>query len=853
MGGAGAAGHTAREVKALSAAEPISQCDSPAGCVPGALRRHHWFWRWFLFFFKDTLGKMRVTLTCLLCFLCGHPAVTDPDSRHSHPAVNGKGNDTTLLESPCKGKPLDFVFIIDSSRSVRPHDYEKVKAFIKNILEFLDVGPEATRVGLLQYGSVVQNEFFLRDFQKKSDMQKAVDDMIQLASGTMTGLAIEFTMNVAFSEAEGARSPDTNVPRMAMVVTDGRPQDTVHEVAASARSAGIEIFAIGVGRVDMSTLLAIGSEPHAEHVFLVANFSQIETLTSVFQSKICGGAGLCSVVDHRCDHHCVGTPTSYMCRCRKGYVLNSDGKTCQVIDHCDQRNHGCEHDCVSTPDSYVCRCKKGFVLNADGKTCREVDFCTLGTHGCEHKCVNTEDSFLCQCQEGYTLKPDGKTCKRIDLCALGHHGCEHKCVNTGDSYECQCHKGYTLNPDGKTCRRIDLCVSGIHGCEHKCVNIEDSYECRCHKGYKLNLDEKTCRKIALCALGHHGCEHKCVNTGDSFVCQCHKGYTLNPDGKTCRRIDLCNLGHHGCEHKCVNTEDSFVCQCHKGYTLNPDGKTCRKIDLCALGHHGCAHECVNTDGSYECRCYTGYTLNADGKTCERPECGKMDLVFVIDGSKSLGLANFQLVKQFVNSIVDSLNVSRGHTQVGLLQYSTKVRTEFSLGQFSSAPAIKQAVSRMQYMARGSMTGSALRHMFEVSFSPERGARPSVHRVSIVFTDGRSQDDVSKWAAKAQESGIVMYAVGVGKAIEDELREIASEPDEKHLLYAKDFSRMDEITNKLKSHICEAVPKPPIEDLCRCENMISFRNQAAEQLNRLNLKLELLTKRLDTLENDLGDN
>nr|XP_023670721.1 matrilin-2 isoform X2 [Paramormyrops kingsleyae] len=837
---------------------------------------------------------MRVTLTCLLCFLCGHSAVADLHSHHSHPAVNKKGNDTPLLESPCKGKPLDFVFIIDSSRSVRPHDYEKVKAFIKNILEFLDVGPEATRVGLLQYGSVVQNEFFLRDFQRKSDMQKAVDDMIQLASGTMTGLAIEYTMNVAFSEAEGARSPDANVRRMAMVVTDGRPQDTVHEVAASARSAGIEIFAIGVGRVDMNTLLAIGSEPHAEHVFLVANFSQIETLTSVFQSKICGGAGLCSVVDHGCDHHCVSTPTSYMCRCRKGYVLNSDGKTCQVIDHCDHRKHGCEHDCVSTPDSYVCRCKKGFVLNADGKTCREVDFCALGTHGCEHKCVNTEDSFLCQCHEGYDLKPDGKTCKRIDLCALGHHGCEHKCVNTEDSYECQCHKGYTLNPDGKTCKKIDLCSSGVHGCEHKCVNIEDSYECRCHKGYKLNLDGKTCRKTDLCALGHHGCEHKCVKTEDSFVCQCHKGHTLNPDEKTCKRIDLCALGHHGCKHKCVNTEDSFVCECHKGYTLNPDGKTCRKsdlcalgthgcehkcvktedsfvcqcheghtlnpdgktckkIDLCALGHHGCAHECVNTDGSYECQCHTGYTLNADGKTCDRPECGKMDLVFVIDGSKSLGLANFQLVKQFVNSIVGSLNVSRGHTQVGLLQYSTKVRTEFSLGQLSSAPAIKQAVSRMQYMARGSMTGSALRHMFEVSFSPERGSRPSVHRVSIVFTDGRSQDDVSKWAAKAQESGIIIYAVGVGKAIEDELREIASEPDEKHLLYAKDFSRMDEITNKLKSHICEAVPKPPTEDLCRCENMISFRHQAAEQLNRLNLKLELLTKRLDTLENDLGHN
>lgn len=143
-----------------------------------------------------------------------------------------------------------------------------------------------------------------------------------------------------------------------------------------------------------------------------------------------------------------------------------------------------------------------------------------------------------------------------------------------------------------------------------------------------------------------------------------------------------------------------------------------------------------------------------------PGChdGVMDLVFVIDGSKSLGPANFELVKQFVNSIVDSLDVSRTSTRVGLIQFSTKVRTEFSLGQHAAAQDVKRAVSQMQYMGRGSMTGSALRHMFQFSFSEKEGARLNVPRICVVFTDGRSQDDVSEWASKAKTSGGMSYFV-----------------------------------------------------------------------------------------------
>eukprot|EP00063_Salmo_salar_P081945 XP_014056780.1 PREDICTED: matrilin-2-like isoform X3 [Salmo salar] len=638
---------------------------------------------------------MRSLTLGLFCLLCCDAVRVDPsDRRRPRPSVLSRGrNDSAVqsnsVESLCKGKPLDFVFIIDSSRSVRPSDYEKVKIFITNILAFLDVGPEATRVGLLQYGSVVQNEFSLNTYSRKADVERAVKAMDHLASGTMTGLAIQYTMETAFTEPEGARPADMHIPRIAMIVTDGRPQDTVEEVAAQARQAGIQIFAIGVGRVDMNTLRAIGSEPHSEHVYLVANFSQIETLTSVFQSNLCGGTDLCSVMDHQCDHLCVSTPASYMCRCRKGYTLNSDGKTCRTEDPCDVMDHGCAHICANVP--------------------------------------------------------------------------------------------------------------GVPG-----------YECRCRLGYELSEDARTCRKIDYCDLGNHGCQHDCVSSPESYICRCTRGYVLNLDGKTCSKLDPCSLGNHGCEHDCVNTEDSFVCRCREGYKLRPDNRTCKKA-VCGDG--------------------------------------VMDLVFVIDGSKSLGPANFELVKKFVNGIVDSLDVSGTGTHVGLLQYSSKVRTEFILGQYSSGRDINRAVSQMQYMGRGSMTGAALHHMFEHSFSAKEGARPDIPRVSIVFTDGRSQDDVSKWATKAKDAGITIYALGVGKAIEEELREIASEPDDKHLYYAEDFSNMGEITDKLKSRICKEKPSP--QDMCKCENVMLFQRQVNEQLRRLTQNIDVVSKRMETLENQLG--
>uniref|UniRef100_W5KL16 Matrilin 4 n=1 Tax=Astyanax mexicanus TaxID=7994 RepID=W5KL16_ASTMX len=713
-------------------------------------------------------------------------------------------------DQKCKSGPVDLVFIIDGSRSVRPHEFETMRKFMIDIIHELDVGRDATRVGVVQYSSQVQNVFSLKDFTTHQQMVKAINEIIPLAQGTMTGLAIRYAMNVAFSTVEGAR---TNVPHVAVIVTDGRPQDRVAEVAAAARESGIEIYAVGVARADMTSLRAMASPPFEDHVFLVESFDLIHQFGLQFQDKLC------------------------------------------KIDLCIESDHGCDHICESSPGSYQCLCLPGYTLNEDGKTCTAIDLCADGKHDCEQICISSPGSFTCDCNTGYTLNEDKRTCTMIDYCSFGNDSCEHECVSILNGFNCRCKEGYTLNEDKKTCTMIDYCSFGNDSCEHECVSVRNGFFCRCKEGYTLNEDKKTCTMIDYCSFGNDSCEHECVSVLNGFNCRCKEGYTLNEDKKTCTMIDYCTFGNHSCEHECVSVLNGFYCRCNEGYTLQEDGKTCQADNLCNVVEHGCEYQCVSTPGSYYCICPEGHLLQDDGKSCGSCRSSNIDLVLLIDGSKSVRPQNFELVKQFVNQVVDQLEVSGHGTRVGLVQYSSRVRTEFPLGMYKSKEEIKAAVMKVEYMEKGTMTGLALKHMVENSFSEAEGARAlsrNVPRVGLVFTDGRSQDDITEWSKKAKEAGITMYAVGVGKAVEDELRQIASEPLDKHFFYTADFTAISQIAENLKLNVCaeESQGEIEVKNPCACESLVEFQQATMTTLNQLNQKLSAMTMRLEKLENQL---
>ncbi|XP_063356109.1 matrilin-3-like isoform X3 [Pelmatolapia mariae] len=425
------------------------------------------------------------------------------------PAGDSRGSSSSIrtnaaTRTNCRNRPIDLVFIIDSSRSVRPAEFEKAKEFLVDMVDSLAIGSDATRVGLVNYASTVQIEFLLNTYSDKSHVKQALARVEPLASGTMTGMAIKTAMDKAFTMEAGARAGSASIAKVAIIVTDGRPQDKVEEVSASARAAGIEIYAVGVDRADVASLRLMASQPYDDHVFYVETYGVIEKLTSKFRETLCGK-------DEDDDDD--GSEDKRVDPGSDDYSLDSKKDGNRINEHDDKGNnglepcaqgHNCQHICVNSGDSYNCKCRPGYILNLDKKTCSRSDPCARG-NDCQHICINSDDSYTCKCRVGYVLNADQKTCSRStsDACAQGHD-CQHICVNSGNSYICKCPVGYVLNMDQKTCSRSDACAQG-HDCQHICINNGVSYTCKCREGYVLNTDQRTCSQEMRSEITEDAC------------------------------------------------------------------------------------------------------------------------------------------------------------------------------------------------------------------------------------------------------------------------------------------------------------------------------------------------------------
>ncbi|KAM6973005.1 collagen alpha-1(XIV) chain [Aplochiton taeniatus] len=197
-------------------------------------------------------------------------------------------------------------------------------------------------------------------------------------------------------------------------------------------------------------------------------------------------------------------------------------------------------------------------------------------------------------------------------------------------------------------------------------------------------------------------------------------------------------------------------------------------------------------------------LSLEGElfTCKTPAIA--DIVILVDGSWSIGRINFRLVRAFLENLVRAFGVDSEMTRIGLAQYSGDPRVEWHLNTHATKEAVIDAVKNLPYKGGNTLTGLALTYILENSFKSESGSRTGVPKIGILITDGKSQDEVDLPAQSLREAGIELFAIGVKNADENELKAIASPPQDTHVYNVADFAVMNDIVEGLTRTVCDRV-------------------------------------------------
>lgn len=179
---------------------------------------------------------------------------------------------------------------------------------------------------------------------------------------------------------------------------------------------------------------------------------------------------------------------------------------------------------------------------------------------------------------------------------------------------------------------------------------------------------------------------------------------------------------------------------------------------------------------------------------------------MVDGSWSIGSENFEQIRRFLNTLVSSFDVGPDHVQVGLVQYSTAPRTEFSLNTYQNREDILAYIKTMPYRGGGTYTGQGLDFLLKHHFVAAAGSRAQqkVLQIAMVITDGKSQDDVEPHAEELRRRGIVLYAIGIKEADEVELQLIANKPHSQHIFSVSDFTALQGISQNIIQTLCTTV-------------------------------------------------
>ncbi|MPV02315.1 VWA domain-containing protein [Escherichia coli] len=189
-----------------------------------------------------------------------------------------------------------------------------------------------------------------------------------------------------------------------------------------------------------------------------------------------------------------------------------------------------------------------------------------------------------------------------------------------------------------------------------------------------------------------------------------------------------------------------------------------------------------------------------------------DIVFLLDGSDSTR-NGFPAVRDFVEKVVEKLNVGERKDRVSVVQYSRDVEVQFYLNTYTTKEDILDSVRGLKHKGgRPLNTGAALQYVSDNVFTNPAGSRrlQGVPQILILLNGGRSFDNVDTPASVLKQQGIIVIGIGTRNSDSGELRRVSHDPN--YTLSVSEFTELpsvqEQISSLMSTVLVRATPMTP---------------------------------------------
>uniref|UniRef100_A0A8C9RCL4 VWFA domain-containing protein n=1 Tax=Scleropages formosus TaxID=113540 RepID=A0A8C9RCL4_SCLFO len=746
----------------------------------------------------------------------------------------------------------DVVFLLDGSDGTRS-GFPAMRDFVQRIVEKLNVDEGNDRVAVVQYSREPEAQFYLITHSRKDEVRDAIRTLRHKGGRPLnTGAALQFVRDNVFTASSGSRRVE-GVPQILIVLSGGRSNDNVDTPASALRDLGVLTFGIGTRNSDARELQKISYEPsYAQSVSefsdlpsieqqLVSSVDVVVTRVSPEPPTVIGTAKDVVFLLDGSDGTRSGFPAMRdfvqriveklkyealddirTLRHKGGRPLNTGAALQFVRDNVftassgSRRlegvpqilvllNGGRSNDNVDTPASAL----KGLGILTIGIGTRNSDTRELQkiSHDPNYALSVPEFSDLPNIQQQLVSSMSTILAKATPITptVVGKNKDVVFLLDGSDGTR----SGFPAMRD--FVQRIVEKLNVDEGNDRVAV-VQYSREPEA-QFYLITHSRKDEVRDAIRNLRHKG--GRPLNTGAALQFVRDNVFTASSGSRRVEGVpQILIVLSGGRSNDNVDTpasalRDLGVLTFGIG-TRNSDARELQKIsyepsyaqsvsefsDLPSIEQHTILAKA------------TPITPTVVGKNAM---CAK-DVVFLLDGSDGTR-SGFPAMRDFVQRIVEKLNVDEGNDRVAVVQYSREPEAQFYLITHSRKDEVRDAIRNLRHKGgRPLNTGAALQFVRDNVFTASSGSRrvEGVPQILIVLSGGRSNDNVDTPASALRDLGVLTFGIGTRNSDARELQKISYEPS--YAQSVSEFSDLPSIEQQLVSSVDVVVtrvsPEPP---------------------------------------------